>query len=204
MPDIIEWSALLVPGQVLANPTPYSRGGGTSIGGITRTIKTDAGWWSIGYRSVLLRTAAQRRAWNATRVMAGGRYGLLAVPVFQRDLAPKPINVMEMAAVAERGATTVVIRVTDGLDDITGMRFSYQHALYEIGLPDSVDDDEWTVPIFPPIRQEIPEDAALVVDVPTCLVHLATDNAMDSSFTAGHFDLAKVDFLEATDYWADL
>lgn len=226
MPDITVWPEVLQPAQLLANPSPFSRSGGPSIGGISRTIRTDRGWWRIGYRSVLLYSVAERRLWNAIRTAAGGRSGLLAVPVWQKDIVPNGGAVLVphsdgssfsddslysqpgvravLVGEAVRGATSITLRIVDGIDELAGIRFSYQHALYETGFPTAVSGTDWTVPVFPAIRVTIPAASQLEFDLPTCLVHLATDDAMDGSFSAGHFDKADVDFVEAADYWADL
>jgi hypothetical protein len=97
----------------------------------------------------------------------------------------------------------VTLRIVGGIDELTGTRFSYNHALYELGIPTAVDDDEWTMPVFPAIRAPIPADALLNFTLPTCLVRLATDRAMDVSLTAGNFDRADVSFVEAVEFWND-
>jgi hypothetical protein len=226
MPDPIIWPARLAPAQVLVNLTPFSRSGGASIGGIKRSIRTDRGWWRIGFRGVALYNAALRRLWNAIRVEAGGTVGNIAVPAWSHDSAPNAGTVLvphsdgssfsdtslysqpgvrvDLATEAVRGATSVTLRIESGIDELAGVRFSYQHALYETGFPTAVVGDLWTVPVFPAIRATIPADVRLEFDVPTCLVHLASDDAMDVSFSAGGFDSVNVDFVEATDYWADL
>jgi hypothetical protein len=224
--DPIVWPEKLTPTQIMVNLTPFTRSGGSSIGGISRTIRTDRGSWRIGFRGVALFDVSRRRLFNGIRVGAGGRAGVLAVPAWSHDTAPNagPVLVphsdgssfsdtslysqpgvrVDMVSEALRGATSVTLRIVSGIEELAGVRFSYLHALYETGFPTAVSGTDWTVPVFPAIRQTIPAGARLEFDLPTCLVHLATDDAMDVSFTAGGFDKVDVDFLEATDAWADL
>lgn len=227
MPDPIVWPArILRPLAIAATPHAFTRGGGPSIGGIDRTIRTDRGWWRVAYRGVALSSVAARRMWNTVRVGLAGRAGLIAVPVWQKDIVPMagPVRVphadgspfsdgalytqpsvhVEMVTEAARGATSVTVRLVAGLDELAGIRFSYLHALYETGLPTAVAGTDWTVPVTPAIRQTIPAGTVLEVDLPTCLVHLVTDDAMEGGYSRGKVDRRDVEFVEATDYWADL
>lgn len=225
------WPESLAPAQIAPNQVAFSRSGGRSLGGLERTIRTDRGWWTIDYKGVMLSSTAIRRTWNAIRTSLGGMAGLLAIPVLSYDsngepagtvggrlLIPhsdgtgfsdgsyytQPAIVVEMAAAASLGDTSISLRIVSNIDELSGVRFSYNHALYETGNPTSIVDDVWTVDIFPAIRADIPEDAVLEFDVPTCLVHLANDRAMDLSFSAGKLDRVDVSFVEAVDYWNDL
>lgn len=230
--DALLWPRrLLRPSSLMANLVPFSRGGGRSLGGQARVTRTDRGWWSISYKGVALGDPARRRAWNAIRTSLVGMAGLVAVPVWTFDATgtgddtsggemlvthsdgsrfsdgsrySQPLIQIEMAATAAIGATSVTLRLVYGIDDLSGIRFSYNHALYETGNPTLVDGDEWTVPVFPAVRAEIPADASLEVDLPTCLCHLASDRAMDVSLDRGLHDRVDVSFEEAVDYWNDL
>lgn len=234
MPDsIMVWPhRYLKPASVMANPVPFTRSGGKSLGGLSRNTRTDRGWWSISYRNVPLYDSNRRRLWNMLRQQFGGMAGSVAVPVWNHDtvelpdgtsnglfLTPhsdfsphsdasyysQPVSiVVEMAIVAAISDTVVTLRMGYGISDLSGIRFSYNHALYETGQPTLIDGDEWTLPIFPAIRAEIPADAALEVAMPTCLVKLATDREMDVSFSAGRFDQVNVAFVEDTAHWNDL
>ncbi len=231
-PQIIWPKKILQPASIMPNLVPMSRSGGPSLGGLERVTRTDRGWWEIGYKGVLLKSTAQRRCWNAIRVSLSGRAGLLSVPVWSHDSTPwlagttlgkfvlphapdytffsdgsgyeQPGIIVELVDAVEIGDTSVKLRLIYGVDDFSGARFSYQHALYECGVPTAVDDDEWTMPIFPAVRAPIPADAELEFDVPTCLVRLKEDGDMDVNFSAGGFDKVDVSFVEAVDAWNDL
>lgn len=223
--------AKLVPAAIMANPTPFSRSGGASLGGISRSARTDRGWWNIAYRGVALSDASRRRLWNMLRVKISGAAGLVIVPVWSFDSAPwvdGTVNgklltrhsdgsphsdgsqysqagiLVQIAAAAAIGDTSVTLRTIYGLDELAGIRFSYGHALYETGWPTAINGSEWTMPVFPAIRAAIPDEAYVEVDLPTCLCRLTSDRAMDVSFSAGHFDQRDVAFVEAVDYWSDL
>jgi len=232
MTDIAIWPhRLLLPAAIEANVVPFSRSGGTTLGGLQRVTRTDRGWWSISYKGVALAGTARRRLFNALGAHCGGMAGLLAVPVWSLDTAPWPAGSVEglllsthsdgstfsdgshysqQAVVVETvdavaiGATSMKLRLVTGIDSLAGVRFSHQHALYVTGLPSLIDDDEWTVPVAPAVRAPIPAGAELEFALPTCLVRLASDREMDVSLTAGWFDRVDVAFVEAADYWNDL
>lgn len=224
--------AILKPAQILPNVVPFSRSGGRSLGGLERVTRTDRGWWSIQYRGVSLGLpgSAARRAFAAIGAELGGMAGLIAVPVWSYDVAPwtagsdgrtlttnsdgsrfadgaywqSPTIAVEMAAAAAIGDTSVTLRLVTGISDLSGVRFSHRHALYRTGRAAEIDGDEWTVSVTPAIRAAIPADAPLELDMPTCLVRLASDRAMDGALSAGKGDRADVAFIEAVDVWNDL
>jgi hypothetical protein len=214
----------------MPNPVPFSRGGGPSLGGIEQVTRTDKGWWTIAYKGINLRDdTTRRRAWNAMRASVNGMADTIAIPVWSYDANGLADGVqldgqrlvthsdgssfrdggryrqaqiiVTMAEAAAIGDTSVALRLVYGIDELSGVRFSYQHALYETGNPTSVVDDVWTVKVFPAVRAAIPQDAALELDLPTCLVHLASDREMDMSLSAGNADKVDVNFVEATSYW---
>ncbi len=214
-----------------ANKVVFDRSGGRTLAGLERVTRTDRGWWSIVYKGVPLGTPGERKSWNAIGVHMGGRVGLMAVPVWSFDSAAWPAGavhgatlvphsdgtthsdgtyysqpsiLVQMAAAAALGATSVTLRAVHNIAELTGIRWSYNHALYETGFPTLIDGDEWTMPVFPAIRAAIPADAWLDVDLPTCLVHLATAREMDSMLSRGAHDRRDVAFVEATDYWNTL
>lgn len=231
MTDPLIWPAFLKPSQIHVNAVPFSRSGGTSLGGVRRTTRTDRGWWVFDYKGISLFNIARRRLWNAFRVNLSGESGSFVIPIWSFDTAPwaagtvngktltthsdgspfsdgtlylQPTIIVTMAFGAVLGDTSVTLRLGAGIDELTGTRFSYQHALYELGIPTAVVGDEWTMPVFPAIRAAIPIDAALEFDLPTCRVRLANDREMDVSLTAGNFDKVDVSFVEDLAFWNDL
>jgi hypothetical protein len=201
----VTWPTTLRPAQILANPVPFTRSGGRSLGGIERVTRTDRGWWSIAYKSVLLQDATSRRLWAATRTSVNGMAESIVLPVWSHDVNGADTGiVVTMGVAASLGDTQVTLELGSGIDDLAGVRFSYNNALYETGVAIDVYDDQWLVPIFPALRADIAADAALEFNLPTCLVKLASDREMDMSLTAGMVDRADVSFLEDVEYWNDL
>lgn len=202
----VTWPTTLVPAQLLVSQRAFTRSGGKSLGGIERTTRTDRGDWAIGYRGLALHSAASRRMFNSVRTSLSGRAGTLILPVWSFDVngASSGISVT-MAEDAFTGDTSVVLNIGGGITDLSGVRFSYQNAMYETGVALDVDEYEieWSVPIFPALRADIAATTALEFNLPKCLVHLATDSEMDFSLTAGQFDRVDVDFVEAVDVWND-
>ncbi len=232
MPDILSWpTALLKPVDVEPNVVAFTRSGGRTLGGLERVTRTDRGFWSIVYKGVPLSTPEQRRLWNVLAEHCGGAAGLLEVPVWSFDsaawpagtvngrlliahsdgsgfsdgslYAQSPIGVTLVGAVAI-GATSITLRIGYGIEDLAGVRFSYNGALYRTGVPTEVDGADWTVPVSPAIRAAIPDAAELEFGLPTCIVRLAGDREMDVNFSRGGVDRRDVAFVEATDYWSDL
>lgn len=222
---------VLQPARIDVQKVPFSRSGGPTLTGVSRSTRTDYGYWRFDYRGVTLGSAAQRRLFNAIGVHCGGMAGLLAIPVWSHDSAEWPVGAVngviltpysdgtlhsdvtyysqtavaiENVNLAEIGDTEITLRAVFNITELAGIRFSYNHALYETGMPTLIDGDEWTVPIFPAIRADIPADAELEVALPTCLVTLAADREMDAALQAGRVDQFDVSFVEATDYWVDL
>ncbi|MGR9056084.1 hypothetical protein ACU8NH_09260 [Rhizobium leguminosarum] len=235
MVDIIEWPfCTLTPSQVSPCPVPFTRSGGKSLGGVEPVVRTDIGHWTIDYSGIVVqnRYRNQWKAWQAIRQKLGGRSGLIAVRVPSSLSAPyvsghfEPmtevphtddtpfddeteylqgaISVVSVG-VTPLAATTIKMRIINAEADLTGVRFSYNHALYETGPAIEIDGDIWTVPISPSVRELIPDGADLEFDRPTCLCHLADDRGMDISqdaITKG--TKPNVSFVEATDYWNSL
>jgi hypothetical protein len=232
MVQIITWPEILCPAGVQASPVPMTRSGGPTLAGIQESILTDVGWWSIKFNALPLTDGASRRLYNAIRTSAKGRSGIIRLPVWSHDSAEWPegaygglyrtphsdgslfsddsmytqpaLKIILHEALAI-GDVVAKLRVTElGPTEMTGIRWSYNSALYENGLPMDIDGLVWTVPIFPAVRAAIPAEAELEVSLPTCLVHLATDREMDGIFSAGHFDTVNLEFVEAHDYWSNL
>jgi hypothetical protein len=232
VPDYLNWPrALLSPERSDFHQVAFTRSGGPSLEGNERTIKTNRGYWRAEVGPIPLFSVAQRRTWNALRTFLGGKSGIIAMPVYTNHFAPYPGGVpgspslvahsdgstfsdgtkyrtryidVEMNATATLGATVVYLKANNAAADLTGIRFSYQHALYETGPAVSISGDVWQVPVFPAIRQAIPVGSSLECDEPTCLMQLASDNEMRAADVAGRFVNPTINLVEAVQYWTDL
>lgn len=223
----------LTPKETPANLVPFTRGGGKVLNGMERATRTDKGSWSVELQGISIggRDYDKKRTWNALRVALGGRAGLIVVPVWSWDTAPYASGKFEqlvttvheddttfddgtvyvqgaidivMEETAAISANIVTLRRIQAADNLAGIRFSYNHALYETGPAIDVDGDLWTVEIFPSIRATIPAGAPLECDEPTCLVRLADDRGMDIAQGKRERQDVSVAFVEAVDYWNDL
>lgn len=232
MTEIIEWPlCTLQPQQSAANLVPFTRSGGRSLGGVEPAIRTDLGYWAIDYIGVVMRNRHrdQWQTWQAIRQHLSGRSGLIAVRVRSSLSAPYVSGAFEPMSDVEHdddmlfdddtpytqgaisvvsdgvtpiGVSTIRLRRINAADDLVGVRFSYNHALYETGPVIAKAGNVWTVPISPSIRAEIPDGADLNFDQPTCLCRLAEDRGMDIDQNAiSKSSLPSVSFIEATDYW---
>lgn len=235
MADIIHWPlCVLTPSGASADLVPFSRSGGRTLGGIEPSTRTDLGFWSITYSGIVMRNRSREawKTWQAIRQKLAGRPGLIAVRVRSSLSAPyvsgrfEPVIESEHSddslfdddtpytqgaisvvtdGVTPVGATSIRLRIINAAQDLVGVRFSYNHALYETGPVTSIDGDIWTVPISPSVRELIPAGADLEFDQPTCLCHLAEDRGMDIDQNAiTKFSQPSVSFVEAVDYWSNL
>ncbi|WP_037437164.1 hypothetical protein [Sinorhizobium fredii] len=232
MAEMIHWPAdLLTPAVCRPNPNPYTRSGGRSLGGLDPTVRTDLGFWSVDLVDIPVHSREQRKTWNAIRTRLAGRSGFVIVPAWSLDTAPYVSGDIEslitvphddhapfdddseyeqgaISIVTDRitplGATTIRLRIINAAADLVGVRFSYEHALYETGPAISIDGDIWTLPISPSVRALIPAGADVEFDRPTCLCRLADDRGMDGGLDAVPFERRNVSFVEAVDYWNSL
>ncbi len=232
MADIIVWPrSVLTPLTCQPDLVPFTRSGGRSLGGIEVAVRTDLGFWSIDYSDIPVSSVDQRRSWLAIRNTLSGRSGLVVVPVWSQDVAPYASGKYEgnievphsdqtpfsdgtmytqgsisiqSAGVTPIGQTTIRLRVVRGSRNLSGVRFSYAHALYETGRIIEDDGDTVTLAISPTIRATIPDHADLEFDEPTCLCHLSSDDQMGAGVDPVPFERRSVSFVEANDYWNKL
>lgn len=235
MAEPIVWPiCVLRPQQVSANLVPFTRSGGRTLGGIEPATRTDLGFWAIDYGNVVIqnRKREQWQTWQAIRQKLGGKSGLIAVRVRSSLSAPYVSGSFEPVIESEHdddtlfdddtpyiqgaisvvtegvtalGATSIRLRIINADANLVGVRFSYNHALYETGPITSVDGDVWTLPISPSVRALMPAGSDLEFDQPTCLCHLVDDRGMDISQDAISKNvMPSVSFVEAADYWSDL
>jgi hypothetical protein len=235
MAEIITWPiCVLRPQTVSANLVAYTRSGGRTLGGVEPATRTDLGYWAIDYGNVVMRNKTREawQTWQAIRQKLGGKSGLIAVRVRSSLSAPYVSGEFEPVIDTEHGddtpfgdgtpyvqgaisvvtdgvtavgATSIRLRIINADANLVGVRFSYEHALYETGPVTEIDGDIWTVPISPSVRALIPAGSDLEFDQPTCLCHLVDDRGMDIDQNAVSKQAApSVSFVEAVDYWSNL
>lgn len=232
MVDILTWPRdLLVPKECRANIVPFTRSGGRSLGGVQPSVRTDLGFWTLDLNGILLDVARKVRTFEAIKDILSGSSGRIAVPIYAFKRAPFASGAFEpmsslphsdestlddgaeylqgaisgvSVGVTPLGSTTMRIRVIQGDDDLSGVLFSYHHALYRTGQVVDREDDIYTVRISPTVRELIPNGADLEFDQPTCLCNLSDDSGMVSGENAEGYELASVSFLEDTNYWNQL
>lgn len=219
---------VLPPAEIRANPVPFTRSGGRSIGGLDPATKTDRGYWSVELNDVALINTAKRRTWSAIRTILNGRSGVIAVPVWSFDTAPYAEGdefgdvlvthsdgstfsdgsryrqrkiIVEMADAVAIGASSVRLKLIYGAADLAGVRFSFEFAAYETGPATLIEGAFWTVPIFPACRAAIPAGAELEFDMPMVLCRLEDDRGMDQGLDYNNYGTSSVKFVEATDQW---
>lgn len=232
MADFLVWpSKTLRIGEAQFTEAAMSRTGGLSLEGSERTTKTDVGFWKADLKNIPIVSAAHWRVWQAIATELGGRSGLIAVPAVSRFSAPYVDDIeseptitnhsdgasfsdgtgyrnrsiiLRTSAQANLGSTIVSIEAQHAGDDLTGIKFSYQYALYKTGSIISKSGNIWQMRVFPAIRQTIPAGADLETDDPMCLMHLATDTEMTAEEKPGKLCFPSISLKEAVDYWTDL
>lgn len=219
---------LLSPLECRPYPVPFTRSGGRTLGGVKPSTRTDLGHWRVDLVGIPMHSREQRRAWDAISTYLGGASGRIAVPAWSMDSAPyesgkeeplilvphsdgstfsdgsryqqNAISVVSVGVTAI-GATLISMRLIKGSDDLSGVRFSYNHALYQTGQVVSIDGDVWTLRVTPSIRELIPENSDLEFDRPTCVCNLLEDDGIQRSMNADRFERVSASFVEDTDYW---
>lgn len=232
MVEIVVWPcALLIPEECKAHPAPFTRSGGLTLGGTKPSVRTDLGYWKIDLLKVPMKSVEQRRTWDAIDTYLGGTSGRIAVPAWSMDTAPfasgveeRLIDVLhdddtpfdddtpysqnaiavESVGVTAVGATVISMRLINGASSLSGVRFSYNHALYKTGQVVSIVDDVWTLRIAPSVRQLIPAGADLEFDRPTCVCNLAEEDGLSRSINSNRMEYLDVSFIEDTKFWSDL
>ncbi len=201
------------------------------MGGVERAVSTDLGFWSIELMGFVVYSREQRKTWNAIRQDLNGKAGYVAVPAWSFDTAPYVSGEREFPTEVEHddgslldddaaylqaaisvvsvgatpiGATIIKMRVINADSDLSGSRFSYAHALYEIGPVIEVDGDVYTFPISPSVRALIPDGSDLEFDMPTCMCRLTDDRGLDAGVDPSEIEQRSVQFEEAVDYWKAL
>ncbi len=232
MSDFIVWpKSVLTPSGCNFIKESFSRTGGTSLENSETITRTSVGKWRAEIGPVFVHSVNQFRVWRAIDTYLGGRGGLIAVPAHEKFSAPyvndtatepdlsthsdgstfsdgskyrtRSID-LKMSTAAALGATIVSIQAVNAGSDLTGIRFSYQYALYETGELIAKNGDIWQMRIFPAIRQSIPAGADLETDDPMCLMKLETDTGMQLPEDPSRVSSQTVRFVEAVDYWNDL
>ncbi len=113
------------------------------------------------------------------------------------------ITVQTVAAVAI-GATVMQLAIMVGEADLAGVRFSFNHALYETGGA-ILEGGVWTVRVAPRVRAPIAAGEVLQFDRPTLLARLRSDTGMDiTRQPRAQASRPTVEWEEAVDYWNDL
>lgn len=226
---VVVWpEKLLSPLECRAYPVPFTRSGGRTLGGVKPSTRTDLGYWRVDIVGVPVHDAQKRRAWDGIAALLGGSAGRIAVPAWSMDSAPyfsgkeEPLQTVfhsdgsnfsdgssyqqgaisvVSVGVTPVGATVMSMRLINGAPDLSGVRFSHNHALYQTGQVVSIEDDVWTVRITPSIRATIPAGSDLEFDRPTCVCNLMQDDGMQRSMNADRFERLSVSFVEDTWYW---
>lgn len=231
MVDISVWPyELLKPQSCIVYPTPFTRSGGRTLGGTKPSYRTDLGPWNINLENIILSTTEQKRAWNAICAYLGGTSGRIAIPAWAIDTAPYasglvesgslikhsddtlfsdgayysqgPIDIISVGTTAV-GATEISMQIINGYADLSGVLFSYNHALYKTGQVTNISGDIWTVRITPTVRDLIPNGADLEFHRPTCLCNLVSDTGMKRGPNPDRVEKLTVSFIEDTKFWSD-
>jgi len=103
----------------------------------------------------------------------------------------------EFASAAALRATEVTLTVTGGTIE-PGHYFTVGTGrLHVIGSLIEQDGNDFTVNIWPPLREAVAESAPAEFCNPTCRMRLASDDGMKAEFEFGRFAFPSVDFIEA-------
>ena len=228
--NILQWPKSILRWRECGFVPHYmARSGGQALNSYERTTRTDRGYWIASFGPVVVETVDQWRLWQSIDIELGGRPGLVLMPAYNIAApykagfkAPETVLhddetsfedgtayegqeiVLEVAKEVAIGATTITLKIINSGPDLTGIRFSYNYALYQTGAVIDQSGNLVTLRIFPAARTLIPKGAQPNCDKPVCLMHLKTDAEMQIAKPMQGPALPSLNLVEALDYFNDL
>lgn len=215
---MIVWPKLLTPRSIEFMFDSRSRSGGPSLTGVEQITASSGGLWRARLVSLPVVSTEKRKVWRALEAQLQGRTNEVLVPVFNIDNPGLLIGgvthsdgslfsddtgysqsevTAEFASAAALRATQITLTVLGGTIE-PGHYFSVgQGRLYVIGSLVEQDGDDFTVNIWPPLRESADESASAEFCNPFCRMRLASDDGMRAEFEFGRFAFPTVDFIEA-------
>lgn len=222
---VVEWPRELAPRAVSFNLRGEVSRGGVSLTNRTQVAVIDAGYWVAEYSAVPVETPERVKLYRRVRAKMRGGGGLVAVPVFDQENAPWPVEgiwsapstgftdgtqfsdgfgffepAIQVTASADAAirATTITAEVAAAGEIVGGEYFSVRDRLYQIEevLDVAVTSSEQTWLIKPGLRAAIADGDDLNFDRPTCLMQLAEPGADDLDLEVGRYGFPDLSFVE--------
>jgi hypothetical protein len=215
---MIVWPALLTPRSIEFMFDSRSRSSGPTLTGVEQVVGSSGGLWRARLVSIPVVSAEKRKTWRAIEAQSQGRAGVFLVPVFNIDNPGLVIGgithsdgstfsddtgysqsevIADFASAAALRATEITLTVLGGTIQ-PGHYFTVgEGRLHVIGSLVEQDGDDFTVNIWPPLREAAAEAAPAEFCNPTCRMRLASDDGMRAEFEFGRHTFPTVDFIEA-------
>ncbi len=193
--DVIWPQCGLVPQAISVNVTTPSVSPGRAFSGAEQLVQAEAGFWTITYENVPVKTKAEDLLWREIESKVNGRAGVICVPVYEGKLSSTPIAAT-VAGDWDAGAVYIGIEQTAGATLRAGMQGTAGEWLYRIKAVLGSVGDVTSVKIWPPLREAVADGLTLDFNTPTCRCRLATDQEMDLKLGLLRFGSKTINFVE--------
>lgn len=222
---VYNWPSFLGAEGVEFNQRGQGVTGPVSMSGLSQFTSIDTGYWIATLQGVQLFQGERVLAFRALRAALEGGGHHVRVPVIDQGQAPWPDGtvvvqdplpfddlayfdddagfhqatiVVEVAEDAAAGATSLVLSLISVAALKGGEYFSIGDRLYVIKMSGVVQTatDEYTVAIWPRLREAVVAGASVEFDNPVCRMRLASEREMDAMLTGMWHGRPTVAFVE--------
>lgn len=186
----------LVPEDIDVQAVSETQTPGRSLGGRQQFVQRAAGHWRIELIGIPVWTSELTLQWQALESTLDGRNGTILVPFYEAPLSTTPIAATAAGDFAI-GDVAISIDQTAGATLRAGMHFSAGDRGYRIKRVREADGDgNYTVVIWPPLRDAIELDDTLDFNTPHVRCRLERDDGMAIMFELLKFGKHTVAFVE--------
>lgn len=224
--QIYDWPGNLLPEKVSFDQRGMTIAGPLSLSGRTQTLASDTGFWVGSYKAVWAFEPAKVQTLRALRGLVQGGSFPIRVPTFDyaqqpyvldgaghpvipadvgfdddatfddgTGFADQPIYVLTVGS-ALTGATQLTLDFKLSGSVGAGHLFSIGDRLYVIASIISISGTQYTVQIWPRLREDVASATEANFWFPICKMRLMSDAEMDLLLDRGRFGQPDVAFVE--------
>lgn len=223
---IWDWPSNLIPEKVSFDQRGMTISGPLSLSGRSQVASSDTGYWVAAYKSVWAFEPDKVNTVRALRGMLQGGSFPLRVPAFDYAQIPYPLDGAGHAIIPAQtpfdddatfddgsgfdsypvyavtvgaalvGATQLVIDFKLSGTVNAGHLFSIGDHLYVIASQISITGTQYTVQIWPRLREAVATNVECNFYDPRCKMRFMTDAEMDLLLDRGRFGMPDVAFVE--------
>lgn len=224
--QLYDWPSNLIPEKVSFDQRGMTLSGPLSLSGRSQTLASDTGYWVAAYKAVWSYEPAKVQTYRAVRALLQGGSFPVRVPTFDyaqqpyvldgsgRPVIPAdlgfdddatfddgtgfgdpPIYVLTVGS-AVVGATQMTLDFKLSGSVNAGHLFSIADRLYVIASILAISGTQYTVQIWPRLREDVASGFEVNFWYPTCKMRLMSDAEMDLLLDRGRFGQPDIAFVE--------